>query len=620
MRPFYHPYPGVVRAVAAALVLGSVLSGCAILGKDKDRDTAAEEAVQKTDSAFDIVVQSKNKTLRELVQKHNNLQRYRVISDLDATELKRLTELTEDDVRGLLATQGYFSPDIDVSTETGDSGRPTVTIALTPGERTRVADVDIQFEGDIASNDDAAEQRDEIVQDWSLKQGKRFAQSGWSSAKNNALRQLVSRRYAKGRIAKSRADVDAAQASAKLGVTLDSGPSYFLGQAEVRGAERYPAYLPERLSWLQVGDVYDQKALIDAQQRLAGSGYYDSAWVSIDPDGEPDAVPVRYVVTEAKQKKLTLGLGFSTDSGPRATVEHRNNTLWGSNWRAETRLQIEKTEPLAQFELTSLPNASGWSKAAMARYMRQDDGVLKTQSKTISAGIIKTREKYDRNLYLQFDHSFVTGSGSKQVPSALLGDGAALALHYAWTGRYFDSMLMPTRGHGLKFDVGGGLTMIGKKRPFARVTGRWLGLLPVGKGGSRLQMNVEGGAILANKQARLPGSYMFRTGGDSTVRGYRYRRIGIPLGDNLIGPGRYMELASLEWQRPILQERLPGLLEHVLFVDVGSVSNSASDFNAHWGVGTGVRAITPVGPMELDLAYGLKPRKLRLHLSVGFTF
>jgi translocation and assembly module TamA len=29
---------------------------------------------------------------------------------------------------------------------------------------------------------------------------------------------------------------------------------------------------------------------------------------------------------------------------------------------------------------------------------------------------------------------------------------------------------------------------------------------------------------------------------------------------------------------------------------------------------------SPVGPVQADLAYGVKKRKLRLHMSVGFVF
>ena len=145
-------------------------------------------------------------------------------------------------------------------------------------------------------------------------------------------------------------------------------------------------------------------------------------------------------------------------------------------------------------------------------------------------------------------------------------------------------------------------------------------MVPLGAGDSRLALRAEGGAVIGARQARLPATQLFRTGGDATVRGYAYRSIGIPLGGNWVGPGRLMALGSVEWQRPIAQQRWPGLLEHVLFVDVGSVANHASDLRAHWGVGTGLRLITPVGPMELDLAYGLQSHEVRLHMRVGFNF
>jgi translocation and assembly module TamA len=38
------------------------------------------------------------------------------------------------------------------------------------------------------------------------------------------------------------------------------------------------------------------------------------------------------------------------------------------------------------------------------------------------------------------------------------------------------------------------------------------------------------------------------------------------------------------------------------------------------GVGAGVRWRSPVGPLQIDVAYGVATHQLRLHLSVGFTF
>lgn len=629
---FARPVQPVHPACAALLALALLLPGCALLpgdeagpppvGRDPQATAPATPGASSAPPAFDVRVEGDDASLRTLIERHDPLQRYRAASELDDTELARLLALAEREVRNLLGAEGYFSPDVRAWREAGSAGRPTLVIAFRAGPATRTTQVEIDFRGDIAGTSDATAQaqRAAIVSGWSLGEGRRFTQERWADAKTGALRQLVERRYPRGRIAHSQADIDAPAHAARLAVTLDSGPAFRLGPASVTGAQRYPPELAERLSWLKPGDVYDQQRLVEAQQRLTGSGYYDAAYISIDPQGDPEAAPVHYAVTEAKRHKVQLGLGYSTDSGPRLTLEHRDNTAFGTRWRADTRLHLDRKTPLLQAELTDLPGPDGWRWGGLARTMRQDDGTLATLSKTLRVGRLQTGEQYDRNVYLQYDHATVTGSGTSAVPDALLGDGAAISANYAWTGRYFNNRLLPTRGYGLAFDVGAGLTTIGPRKPFARLTGRWLGFVPLGGGASRLALRAEGGAILASTQARLPAIYLFRTGGDATVRGYAFRSIGIPVAGNLVAPGRYLGVASVEWQRPILQQRWPGLLEHTVFVDVGSVANRPGNLRPHWGVGTGLRLITPVGPMELDLAYGLKTRRLRLHINVGFVF
>ena len=118
----------------------------------------------------------------------------------------------------------------------------------------------------------------------------------------------------------------------------------------------------------------------------------------------------------------------------------------------------------------------------------------------------------------------------------------------------------------------------------------------------------------------MPATQLFRTGGESTVRGYKYLDIGIPLQDDLVGPGRYLAVGSVEWQRPILREGRPSDLEHTLFVDVGAVADKAKDLRPSFGVGTGLRWKSPVGPVEGSIAYGVKPHTVRVHFSAGFVF
>lgn len=595
-------------------------AGPASAAPDTRRPAAAQAGASQP--AFDIRVDCEDEALRALVARHTDLRRYREVDDLEAAELARLMVLAERNVRNLLGAEGYFNPAVSIRREQGQA-RPLVVIAITPGPLARVRKAVIDFEGDLATTQapDALAQRQAIEQGWGLPAGRRFSQQAWASAKTEALRLLVQRRYPRGRISYSLADVDAVQSQADLTLRLDSGPAFRLGQPQVKGARRYPPELAAHLSWLKPGDVYDQKALVDAQQRLAGSGYYDSAYISIDLDApDPAAAAVIYNVTEASRHKVQLGLGYSTDGGPRLSLEHRDNTVLGTTWRLDSKLHLDSKAPLLQGELASLPDAQGWRWAALGRYMRQDDGTLNTTSQTLRAGRMQATERYDRHFYLQYDHANVTGSGTSAVPDALLGDGAALSANFAWTGRYFDSLPTPASGYGLSAEIGAGITTAGARKPFVRLNGRALAIVPLAQGRSRLALRGELGAVLASDSARLPSTYLFRTGGDTTVRGYGYRRIGIDVGNNLVGPGRYMTAGSIEWQRPILRERFGSLLEHTLFIDAGSVANRAGQLRAHWGIGTGLRLNTPVGPMEVDLAYGLKTRELRLHMTVGFTF
>jgi translocation and assembly module TamA len=118
----------------------------------------------------------------------------------------------------------------------------------------------------------------------------------------------------------------------------------------------------------------------------------------------------------------------------------------------------------------------------------------------------------------------------------------------------------------------------------------------------------------------LPSTQLFRTGGDTTVRGYGFRDIGVELPGGGIGPGRFMAVGSVEWQRPIRLAGVDSAWESLLFVDAGSVANRVADLRPAVGVGTGVRWRSPIGPVEAAVAYGVKARRLRLHLSVGFQF
>ena len=640
-KPFAQPSPGTTALLekpyrTVAIIVLALMGVSAALAQLPSESSQKSASIQQTtptppgaigpagadssSTAFDIVVRTPPQfnDLRELVERHIELQRYRAVTDLDDSELARLIVLAEGNVRNLVGTLGYFSPDIRITREGGANQRPIIAIAIEPGEPSVVSVVKLDFLGDIAQSidADAISQRDGIRRDWRLPAGRTFTQGAWDGAKTQALRDLVVRRYPAGKLAGSLADVDAPNRTAGLSVTLDSGPLYRLGATQVSGMERYDPVLVPRLARLPEGSVYDQRRLVEAQQRLASSGYFDSAYVFVDPAGDPAAAPVQVQVREAKLQKIILGVGITTDSGPRASVEHTHQRVPGIGWRAATKLQLEKKAPFAQTEWTSIPDEASWRWVALARAERLEDDELTTRGQRLRFGRTQAGDRIDRSIYLQYDRAQVQGAGVSSAAQA--GDGSALSANYVWTGRYFDSLPFPSQGYGLGFELGGGTTLGENRQPYTRTVGRWLGNKSLQRG--RIAMRAEGGAVLAKDSAAIPGTQLFRSGGDSTVRGYGYRVIGIPLSNGVIGPGRYLAVGSVEWQRPILRGGLPSEWEHTLFVDAGAVADKPQDLHPSVGVGTGVRWRSPIGPLQADVAYGVKTRQLRLHLSVGFVF
>ena len=579
---------------------------------------ASAQAERASGPSFDLDIRAPEPA-KDLLERHLELRRYREVPDLDEAELARLVTLGERDVRELLGTLGYFAPAVRIAREPGGA-RPTLVIEVELGDKTVVKEVDMSFEGDIATATDAdtVKQRDGIRSGWGLPVGQGFTQAAWDDAKAQALRRLGAKRFLAGRIADSLADVDAATHQAGLGLKLHSGPVYRLGEQRVTGVERYDARLVPRLARLAPGAEYDRDQLVQAQLRLTGSGYYDSAFIFVDPDADPAAVPVQVTVREARLQKVVLGVGVTTDSGARLSLEHTHNRLPGIGWRAVSALQLDRKAPFAQTEWTAIPDEFGWRWSVLARAERVEDGDLVTQGRRLRFGRFRSQDHIDRNMYLQYDGASVRSLSGLPISDADAGAGSALSVNYVWTGRYFDTMPTPNSGFGLGVELGGGVTLGSDRSPFQRTVARWLGVRPLSRG--RLQLRVEGGAVLARPSAQLPATQLFRTGGDTTVRGYGFRDIGVKLANGDVGPGRYMAVGSVEWQQPIRRGGVDSDYDSLLFIDAGAVANKVSDLRAVVGIGTGVRWRSPIGPVQAAIAYGVQPRKLRLHFSVGFQF
>jgi len=599
---------GLAWRIALAIAGGLLLPVHPALADDAPAD-APPAFVLQVDAPDDV---------RPMLTRHLDIRRFTTLSDLDSIELRRLAAAVPANVRSLLGALGYFSP--DVHTHIGDQQPPTVTVTVKPGEPSTVRSVAITVR-QPADAPDKADLQTALHANWSLPAGQRFSQSAWDDAKAQALQRLTHNQFPAATIAGSLADVDSDARSVALYLEIDPGPAFTFGDLAIEGLSRYEATWVQRtvrLAGLAPGQPYSLATLQAAQQQLAQSGYFDSVFLYVEPTGPSQRAPVVVKVREARRGKLVLGVGGSTDNGARLSMEHTAHRLPGIDWRALTRLKLERDARSAQTELASPLDDSGWRWLAGAKTEFLTDTSSSTRNRQYSLGRAKDTERLSRRFTLQVDQSLTLPFDGASAPPE---PDRAISVHHAWHRRSYDQLPYPTEGHGLTVEVGAGSTLQPTRAPYARGRVRWQALQPLpSRPSGRVAYRLEGGAVWAAPSTPVPDAQLFLTGGDQTVRGYKLRSIGVPTTSGGTTAGKLLAAGSIEWQRPWASDTSPGNWETTLFIDGGAVADRASQLKPHWGIGAGVRYLTPVGPLQADLAWGVTTRKLRLHVSVGFEF
>lgn len=575
-------------------------------------------------SAFSLDITAPDE-IRQVLALHLELLRYRELADLSDSELARLLTAAEQNARELVATLGYFAPDIHIELlPASATAARVVKLRVVPGEPTLVGEVRVDFTGVITDDPLPLSQRRDIETNWQLPAGTRFTQAGWAAAKQQALRQLTTQRFPTGQVASSLADIDPVTHSAKLSVTLDSGPAYRLGNLVISGTQRYDNELVTRLARLSPGTDYEQTELVEAQQRLSDSGYFDSVFVSLDTATDPTQATVNIQLREAKLQKIVLGVGASTNSGARLSVEHTHHKLPLIGWQAVSKLLLDRETRAISTELTGPPRESNWRWVTSGLLQNQQVGSFDIDSQRLRVGRSQTGVQIDRNYYLQYDRS---QTAATDTTTAVVAD--SVSANFAVTRRNFDSLPFPTRGWGVGAELGGGTTLGSQREPYSRVLLHGLLYWPLGHRADsattearagRLMLRAQAGAVFARDEATLPSTQLFLTGGDNSVRGYSLHDIGVVNANGLTTAGRYLSVGSIEWQRPITRNGRLTDWEGTLFVDAGAVADKPGELNTKVGVGVGARWKSPVGPLQIDLAYGVAVARFRLHLNVGFSF
>lgn len=557
-------------------------------------------------AAYKVDIEASPRAVRKLLEEHLDIARFARRDDISDDQFGFLVTATPQQVRDLTATAGYFSPVVRTDVRTID-GKKRVTVSVDPGPQTTISAIDLSFKGPVLTEDPGQQNATRFA--FSLHQGDPFSQGGWDDAKNAALKALQARRYVAAKIAHSEARIDPRTHEAKLSVTFDSGPTFTMGKLEVSGTRRYPEQIVDNVNPISVGAIYDVQRVAELQRQLQNTPYYASVAIDVANDpAKPIETPVRVKVSEYPYNSIRGGVGYATDTGPQVQGNYTYLNTFGAAWPFSVGGRIDQIEQFGQIQLSMPPWRRAWTNSMLASYTTTD--VSDTRIYSIRAGVQTTRTSQ----FIDYGYSVLYYQDRLDQNAIGPTTSRALVPAWSWTRRNTDDPLFPRSGNLVRLEAGFAVKGVATDQTFARAYARGQQYFPIGKEDLLLFRAELGGVFTAGSSSGVPASLLFRAGGSNSVRGYGYQSIGNSV-DGSVLPTKYLVTGTTEYQHWFNHD-----WGGAVFFDIGTATDTWHEKVFYPGVGFGARWRSPVGPVNVDLAYGIRNKQVRPYLTLGIAF
>ncbi|WP_339547783.1 autotransporter assembly complex protein TamA [Pseudomonas sp. RA_35y_Pfl2_P32] len=525
------------------------------------------------------------------------------LGDRDEEALLRFSRGAEEQARKAAQALGYYQPQIESEVKDGKS--PRLVLNIDPGEPVRLRNVTIQILGPAATLKSFRVPQSDV-----LKPGAVLNHGHYEDAKRLIQNQASRFGFFSGRFTSQKLAVDPRAGVADIELVYDSGPRYALGKVSFTGDAPFDEDLLQRMVPFKSGAPYDSELIAELNQALQSSGYFESVRVDAAPTtAAHDVIPVAVTLDTRKPRTMGLGLGYSTDVGPRAKANWTRHWVnpEGHSYGWEAELSAPRQNVGLWYDVPLDPPLTDKFRFA-GGYQNEELANTDSLSKLLTLGPewhSKLPSGWQRVISLKWQHEEYR-LGDDSGISNLLMPGVS----YSYLRS--DNRIDPHNGYRLQFDSKVAKEGLGSDNNLLYGTALAKGLTTV-LDNHRFLARAQIGGSATNGYKSIPPSLRFFAGGDQSVRGYDYQSLSPENSDGDRVGGRYMVSGSLEYQYAVAEK-----WRVATFVDQG---NSFNDFelpNLKTGVGMGVRWVSPVGPIRLDLAHALDdPGGIRLHFSMG---
>jgi outer membrane protein insertion porin family len=400
---------------------------------------------------------------------------------------------------------------------------------------------------------------------------------------------------------------------------------FSIADIEIVGLEKTKTSVVLRELSFNSGESVNYALLLESQRKLYLTGLFESVFIhpKAAASGDASKKDILIELRENLSGEFNVAVGFGSVEKLRGRIE-----LLTSNLRGTAR----KIGIAAKASFTNLMLEASFSEPWTfgSRWISDIVGYVEQLNEPgYELNRLGVRYSLGRSFWdksrVTFTYRHENIFYKKVVVMAMLPEEEnkirSFKLSYIYDSR--DNLFTPIRGNYLE------------------VTNEWAGLLLKGSSSfSRISLRAksfypwEQFMVLAsaleigiikklNSSQEIPLNERFYAGGQNSIRGFEYRKVG-PLDANRWPVGGNLKIV---WNLIELRKRIYKIWGAVVFIDIGNVWSDVKSFrikDLRTGIGLGLRADTPIGLISLD--YGINPAPLsgedrgRLYFNMGHSF
>ncbi len=517
-----------------------------------------------------------------------------------------------DRVRGLFITEGFLDAKVDASkvelTENGT--RASVAVQIVEGRR--------YVFGDIAFRGTTLFSREVLLKAMGEPVDGPFSSAKVMNAQRNIQSYLKARGYYQAEVAVAADPASAAFGRVAVRFDVTPGPLFSFDGVTVHGTDRLHAdFLPKRFAHLK-GERYDPEKLDETFREMLRTGLFKNLRVSPAPIAG-NKLRLDLTVEEAKAREVGATIGAGSYEGVSIGLRLADRDLFGRGRPLSLAVDYSQRGLRGEFLYVDpwLFDTNMNLRARLYSAVRDEDGYSKKQ---VGWRVDLSRRFLPHLEAGGFVEQQKVTLTSKGIDVPQLGPTSYLLTSVGVTSSldFRDDPINPSRG--FIFTNSADFSTIDGAPAFTRYTLRLSYYLRVNRllfaAGARTGL-----IIPITERANIPIDVRYFNGGGTTVRSFSERDLGPKSASGDPVGGDFFTIFNAEITFPLV-----GALEGAVFVDAGSLQNTANPGaeDMRFAVGVGLRYKLPIGPLRLD--YGLNPSpradeaRGAFHFSFGFAF